>query len=113
MGKDLESIVGNPIGQPMATILFNSLNKKGALVLWAFVVVAQYMMGSSMVSAKRVINITGQTRLREVYSCCFLLPSSKLLAASRQTFAFSRDGALPFSRYLYRMNSYTQTPVNS
>lgn len=34
------------------------------------------------------------------------------MACSRQTFAFSRDGALPFSRYLYRMNSYTQTPVN-
>ena len=35
----------------------------------------------------------------------------QLVAASRQAFAFSRDGALPFSRYLYRMNKYTQTPV--
>ena len=36
----------------------------------------------------------------------------QLVAASRQAFAFSRDGALPLSRYLYRMNTYTQTPVN-
>jgi amino acid transporter len=36
-----------------------------------------------------------------------------MLAASRQSFAFSRDGALPFSKYLYRMNSYTKTPVNT
>ncbi|KAF9507517.1 hypothetical protein BS47DRAFT_1373882 [Hydnum rufescens UP504] len=28
-------------------------------------------------------------------------------------FAFSRDGALPFSRYLYRMTSYAGTPVNT
>jgi amino acid transporter len=26
-------------------------------------------------------------------------------------FAFSRDGALPFSKYLYRVNKRTQTPV--
>ena len=36
-----------------------------------------------------------------------------MLAASRQSFAFSRDGALPFSSVLYRMNSYTGTPVNT
>ncbi|GLB44640.1 putative apc amino acid permease [Lyophyllum shimeji] len=76
---------------------------KATLVIWAFVVIVQFMMGSSM-----------------------------LLAASRQTFAFSRDSvshtvslsatllspqlyhvALPFSGWLYRMNSYTGTPVNT
>ena len=39
--------------------------------------------------------------------------SSMLLASSRQCFAFSRDGALPFSSLLYRMNSFTKTPVNT
>ena len=54
---------------------------------------------------------------------------SKLLAASRQSFAFSRDSgvlnipsrwrvsnnmkALPFSSKLYSINSYTKTPVNT
>ncbi|KAK7440043.1 hypothetical protein VKT23_017294 [Stygiomarasmius scandens] len=82
MGTDLEAL--SDADQPMAAIFFNSFGKKGTLALWAFVVLVQYMMGSSM-----------------------------LLAASRQTYAFSRDGALPFSGWLYRMNGYTETPVNT
>ncbi|KAF5364229.1 hypothetical protein D9756_000907 [Leucocoprinus leucothites] len=69
--------------QPMAQILLNSFGQKGTLAVWILVVIVQYMMGSSM-----------------------------LLAASRQTFAFSRDGALPFSKWLYRMNKRTGTPAN-
>ncbi|KAF9489100.1 APC amino acid permease [Pleurotus eryngii] len=84
MGTDLDAIVNSPIGQPMATIFFNSFGEKATLGVWSIVVLVQYMMGSSM-----------------------------LLAASRQTFAFARDGALPFSSWLYRMNSYTKTPVNT
>ncbi|GJJ13305.1 hypothetical protein Clacol_007557 [Clathrus columnatus] len=83
-GTDMESIIDNPIGQPMATIIFNSLGSRGTLALWSIIALVQYMMGSSM-----------------------------LLAASRQTFAFSRDGALPFSKYMYRINSFTKTPVNT
>jgi len=84
MGTDIESIMNSPIGQPMAQIFFNSFGQKGTLALWSVVVTVQYMMGSSM-----------------------------LLAASRQSFAFARDGALPFSGWLYRMNKYTKTPVNT
>lgn len=39
--------------------------------------------------------------------------SSLVLAASRHSFAFARDGALPFSKFLYRMNTFTGTPVNA
>ncbi|KAF9238374.1 amino acid/polyamine transporter I [Melanogaster broomeanus] len=84
MGTDLESILDSPVGQPMAQIFFNSFGQNGTLGIWAIVVLVQYMMGSSMV-----------------------------LAASRQSFAFARDGALPFSSILYRMNSFTGTPVNT
>ncbi|KAG1744390.1 amino acid permease-domain-containing protein [Suillus lakei] len=84
MGTDIDSLLSSPIGQPMAQIFFNSFGQTGTLALWSFVVLVQYMMGSSMV-----------------------------LASSRQTFAFARDGALPFSSYLYRMNSFTKTPVNT
>ncbi|KXN84202.1 GABA-specific permease [Leucoagaricus sp. SymC.cos] len=73
----------NDSDQPMAQILVNSFGRNGTLGIWVLVVIVQYMMGSSM-----------------------------LLAASRQTFAFSRDGALPFSKWLYRMNPRTRTPVN-
>lgn len=34
-----------------------------------------------------------------------------MLATSRQVFAFARDGALPFSSYLHRINPYTRTPI--
>ncbi|KAI8972562.1 APC amino acid permease [Trametes punicea] len=84
MGTDLDGLMNSPIGQPMAEIFFNSFGQKGTLALWSIVVLVQYMMGSSM-----------------------------LLAASRQSFAFSRDGALPLSKWLYRMNNFTGTPVNT
>ncbi|KIK19978.1 hypothetical protein PISMIDRAFT_13321 [Pisolithus microcarpus 441] len=37
----------------------------------------------------------------------------QLLPASRQTFAFTRDGALPLLIILYRINSFTGTPINA
>ncbi|KAF8438637.1 amino acid/polyamine transporter I [Boletus edulis BED1] len=82
MGTDLTSLISSP--QPMAQIFLNSFGQTGTLVIWSFVVLAQYMMGSSLV-----------------------------LATSRQTFAFARDGALPLSSILYRMNRFTCTPVNT
>jgi len=84
MGTDLTNILGSPVGQPMAQIFLSSFGKTWTLVLWSFVVLVQFMMGSS-----------------------------QLLAASRQSFAFARDGALPLSGLLYRFNGYTGTPVNT
>lgn len=84
MGTDLEYLLSSPIGQPMAQIFFNGFGQKGTLVLWAFVVIAQYTMGSSNV-----------------------------LVASRQIFAYSRDHALPFSSTLSRVNKSTGAPVNA
>jgi amino acid permease (GABA permease) len=84
MGTDVGSILSSPIGQPMAQILYNSLGQKKALALWCLVISVEYMVASNC-----------------------------LLVGSRQTFAFARDGALPFSRYLYRINGYTKTPVNT
>jgi amino acid permease (GABA permease) len=84
MGTDLENVLNSPIGQPMAQILYNSLGQRGALALWCLII-----------------------------STLYIVTSNSLLVGSRQTFAFARDGALPFSRYLYRINDYTKTPVNT
>ncbi|KAF8152248.1 amino acid permease-domain-containing protein [Crassisporium funariophilum] len=70
--------------QPMAEIFLNGFGRTPTLALWSFVVIAQYMIGANI-----------------------------LLASSRQVFAFSRDRALPFSGWLYRINAYTKTPVNT
>ncbi|KAJ8594344.1 amino acid transporter [Rhizopogon salebrosus TDB-379] len=84
MGTDLSSIINSTTGQPLAQIFYNSLGHNGALAVWCLLLITQYIVGSSC-----------------------------LLVGSRQTFAFSRDGALPLSRYLYRINPYTHTPVNT
>ena len=42
MGTDLDALMNNPIGQPMAEIFFNSFGQKGTLAIWAIVVIVQY-----------------------------------------------------------------------
>lgn len=41
------------------------------------------------------------------------MTASLILPASRQAFAFARDGALPFSKYFYNINEKTGTPVRT
>lgn len=54
----------------MAQIYYDALGKQGAMGFVAFLFIVQYLMGLSIV-----------------------------IAASRQMWAFSRDGALPFSPF--------------
>ncbi|VDC07407.1 unnamed protein product [Peniophora sp. CBMAI 1063] len=82
MGTDLEAILASDIGQPMAVILFNSFGRGGTLAVWIVVVIVQFTMG---------VDIT--------------------VVCSRQLYAFSRDGALPFSSILRRVNDKTRTPI--
>lgn len=70
MSPDLESILGSKFGQPMAQIYFDAIGKHGALGLMSLLMIVQFLMGLSI-----------------------------LVAASRQSWAFSRDGALPFSGF--------------
>ena len=84
LGSDLGPIINSDYGQPMASIILNSCGKTSFLIIWSFMILVNACMGAS---------------------CS--------LASSRQIFAFSRDGALPFSGWVYRINSYTLTPVNS
>ncbi|OAL38903.1 hypothetical protein AYO20_01654 [Fonsecaea nubica] len=70
MSQDLDSILGSPFGQPMAQIYYDALGKNGALGFMALLMIVQFLMGVSI-----------------------------LVAASRQAWAFSRDGALPFSSF--------------
>jgi hypothetical protein len=48
MGTDLESILGSPIGQPMAQIFYNSFGQKGALTLWSLIISAQCVLPTSV-----------------------------------------------------------------
>ncbi|CBF86537.1 hypothetical protein AN2287.2 [Aspergillus nidulans FGSC A4] len=70
INTDLEAVMGTAFGQPMAQIYYDCLGKAGALGFMAVVAAVQFFMGLSLV-----------------------------VAASRQSWAFSRDGALPFSSF--------------
>ena len=70
MNPDPTTLLGSPFGQPMAQIYYDALGKNGALGMMSLLMIVQFLMGVSI-----------------------------LVAASRQSWAFSRDGALPFSNY--------------
>ncbi|KAK7952968.1 hypothetical protein PG988_013662 [Apiospora saccharicola] len=85
MSPDLESILNSRFGQPMAQIYYDALGKNGALAFTAFIFIVQYFMG-----------------------LCFCV------AASRQLWAFSRDGALPFSRFIHPVSRrFGHVPVRA
>ncbi|XHG00382.1 hypothetical protein AWENTII_003840 [Aspergillus wentii] len=67
---DISAVLDSKFGQPMAQIYYDSLGKNGALGFMAVVAIVQFFMGLSLV-----------------------------IAASRQSWAFSRDGGLPFSSF--------------
>ncbi|KAL6720485.1 GABA-specific high-affinity permease [Lecanora helva] len=70
INPDLSSITESKFGQPMAQIYFDAVGKHATLGLMSLLFIVQFLMGISI-----------------------------LVAASRQAWAFSRDGALPFSKF--------------
>ncbi|ODM19709.1 hypothetical protein SI65_04695 [Aspergillus cristatus] len=85
MNPDVSATINSVYGQPMAQIYYDALGKKGALGFMSVLIVAQFLIGLSLITA-----------------------------ASRQVWAFSRDGALPFSnvwRHVSRRIRYQ--PVNA
>ncbi|KAF3915002.1 hypothetical protein AA313_de0205388 [Arthrobotrys entomopaga] len=75
MPTDLNRLLHTPLGQPVAQIYLDALGRHGAIVMMVLLCIAQWLMGLSV-----------------------------LLAGSRQSWAFSRDGALPFSSYFSQIN---------
>lgn len=70
INPDLEAVLGSSFGQPMAQIYYDAIGKHGTLGLMSLLFIVQFLMGLSI-----------------------------LVAVSRQSWAFSRDGALPFSSF--------------
>lgn len=84
MNPDTESLLSSPFGQPMAQIYYDALGKKGALGLMSLLFIVQFLMGLSI-----------------------------LVAVSRQSWAFSRDGALPFSKFFRFVSPRLLIPVRA
>ncbi|KAJ5236823.1 hypothetical protein N7489_006914 [Penicillium chrysogenum] len=81
---DFEGILTSPTGLPAAQIFLNAGGKRGGTIMWAFAILVQFFTGCSA-----------------------------MLADTRMAYAFARDDALPFSKFLSKVNPSTHTPVNA
>jgi amino acid transporter len=81
---DIGAVLNSDLGQPWATYLLQVLPAKTALATLALTIIAGFSMGQGC-----------------------------MVAASRVTYAYARDGCFPMSRYWRKVNRYTKTPVNA
>ncbi|KAJ5910569.1 hypothetical protein N7504_005212 [Penicillium tannophilum] len=79
MNPDVSQTINTQFGQPMAQIYYDALGKEGALGFMIVLCIIQYLIGLSLI-----------------------------VAASRQAWAFSRDGALPFSTFFRHVSKRIQ-----
>lgn len=80
--KDVAAVFASDLGQPMASYLLQVLGQKVGLAILSLVIV-----------------------------CCYFSGQGCMIVSSRVIYAYSRDGALPFSQVWSKVNSWTRTPV--
>ncbi|OJJ50652.1 hypothetical protein ASPZODRAFT_162598 [Penicilliopsis zonata CBS 506.65] len=76
MDTNVDHTLSSVFGQPMAQIYYDALGKRGALGFMAAIIFVQFLMGLTV-----------------------------MVATSRQAWAFSRDGALPFSNFFRHIST--------
>lgn len=84
MSQDIPATLNSATGQPMAQIYLDVLGKHWAMGMMTMLFVVQWFMGLSI-----------------------------CVAGSRQSWAFSRDGALPFSSILKVVNAKLGVPIRA
>lgn len=82
--KDITAVVAGPYGQPMGSLCLQVLGQKAGLAMFSLNIIAQFFVGQGCT-----------------------------VASSRVVYAYSRDGALPGSRWWKKVNKHTNTPVNA
>lgn len=82
--QDYDAELGSATGVPPAQIFIDAIGATGGKLLLLIVIGAQFFCGMSSVTAN-----------------------------SRMIYAFSRDGALPFSSFWHKVNKRTRTPTNA
>src|SRR5205823_803895 len=82
--QSYDGALNSATGVPPAQIFIDSIGNTGGKLLLLIVIGAQLFCGMSSVTAN-----------------------------SRMIYAFSRDGALPFSEFWHRVNKRTRTPTNA
>jgi amino acid transporter len=82
--KDIPDVVAGAYGQPFGSLCLQVLGPKAGLAMFALNIIAQWFVGEGCT-----------------------------ITATRVVFAYSRDGAIPFSRWWSKIDSRTKTPVNA
>jgi amino acid transporter len=80
----IDDVISSDLGQPFAAFLNQVLPHKTAMAVLALTIIAGFFMGQGC-----------------------------MIAASRVTFAYARDGCFPLSKYWAHVNTRTRTPVNA
>ncbi|KAF9163416.1 hypothetical protein BGX21_001020 [Mortierella sp. AD011] len=80
--QNIDRVLGTSTGNPIAQIFLDALGETGALLLLIILLLAQFFCGNASVTAN-----------------------------SRMIYAFSRDGAMPGSKYLHRIHPTLKSPV--
>lgn len=81
---DINAAITSDLGQPFAAYLQQALPPHAAMAVLALTIIAGFFMGQGC-----------------------------MIAASRVTFAYARDGVFPGSKWWKIVNPYTKTPVNA
>lgn len=81
---DIPSVISSDLGQPFAAYVTQVLPQPVALAVLSLTIIAGFAMGQGC-----------------------------MIAASRVTFAYSRDGCFPMSKIWAKVNPVTHTPVNA
>lgn len=116
MDQNITNVLGSAFGQPMAQIYYDSLGKSGALGFMAVVAIVQFFMGLSIVRFPSFLysqsactnifmitvgrSISPNVRQGKTYYYIKVLIS--------YSWAFSRDGALPFSDFFRHVSKRIQ-----
>lgn len=82
--QDYGTTVASPTGQPVTQIFLDTVGKKGAIVLMVVVIGAMFLCGTFSVASN-----------------------------SRMMYAFSRDGAIPGSKFLHKVDRRWRSPIRT
>lgn len=81
---DIAGVIDSDLGQPFAAYLIQCMPQKITMAILSLTIIAGFFMGQGC-----------------------------MIAASRVTFAYARDGCFPYSNLWAHVNSKTRTPVNA
>ncbi|KAJ9612639.1 hypothetical protein H2200_004236 [Cladophialophora chaetospira] len=82
--KDITDVVAGQYGQPFGSLCLQVLGQKAGLAMFSLNIIAQFFVGEGCT-----------------------------ITATRVVFAYSRDGALPGSKWWSKVDPRTKTPVNA